>query len=39
MDTGATTNYVIDGKGMVAFWQRLAAIPAAPGKPVVTYDW
>jgi len=38
-DTGATTNYVIDGKGILAFWQRIAAIPAAPAKPVITYDW
>jgi thiosulfate dehydrogenase [quinone] large subunit len=22
-----------------SFWNRIAAIPAAPGKPVVTYDW
>jgi len=39
MDVGATTNYVIDGKGILGFWQRIAAIPAAPGKPAVTYDW
>jgi thiosulfate dehydrogenase [quinone] large subunit len=39
MDTGATTNYIIDGKGILAFWQRIAAIPAAPAKPVITYDW
>lgn len=38
-DTGATTNYIIDGKGILAFWQRIAAIPAAPAKPVITYDW
>jgi thiosulfate dehydrogenase (quinone) large subunit len=39
MDTGATTNYIIDGKGILAFWQRIAAIPAAPARPVITYDW
>ena len=39
MDTGATTNYIIDGKGILAFWQRIAAIPASPAKPVITYDW
>ena len=39
MDAGATTNYIIDGKGILAFWQRIAAIPAAPAKPVITYDW
>jgi len=39
MDTGAATNYIIDGKGILAFWQRIAAIPAAPAKPVITYDW
>jgi thiosulfate dehydrogenase [quinone] large subunit len=38
-DTGAATNYIIDGKGILAFWQRIAAIPAAPAKPVITYDW
>jgi thiosulfate dehydrogenase [quinone] large subunit len=38
-DTGATTNYILDGKGILAFWQRIAAIPAAPAKPVITYDW
>ena len=38
-DSGATTNYIIDGKGILAFWQRIAAIPAAPAKPVITYDW
>jgi thiosulfate dehydrogenase [quinone] large subunit len=39
IDTGAKTNYIIDGAGMYAFWQRIAAIPAAPAKPVITYDW
>lgn len=38
-DTGAKTNYIIDGAGIYAFWQRIAAIPAAPAKPVITYDW
>lgn len=39
MDTGAKTNYIIDGAGILAFWQRIAAIPAAPARPVITYDW
>ncbi len=39
IDTGAKTNYIIDGTGIFAFWQRIAAIPAAPGKSVITYDW
>lgn len=38
-DTGATTNYINDGAGIVAFWKRIAAIPAAPAKPTITYDW
>jgi thiosulfate dehydrogenase [quinone] large subunit len=39
IDTGAKTNYIIDGSGILAFWQRIAAVPAAPAKPVITYDW
>jgi thiosulfate dehydrogenase (quinone) large subunit len=39
LDTGAATNYIYDGKGIFAFWQRIAAIPAAPAKPTITYDW
>ena len=39
IDTGAKTNYIIDGAGMLAFWQRITAIPAAPAKPLITYDW
>ena len=39
MDTGAKTNYIIDGSGILAFWQRIAAVPAPPAKPVITYDW
>jgi thiosulfate dehydrogenase (quinone) large subunit len=38
-DVGAKTNYIIDGQGILAFWQRIAAIPVAPAKPVITYDW
>ncbi len=38
-DTTATGNYIYDGAGMLAFWKRIAAIPAAPAKPVITYDW
>ncbi len=39
IDTGAKTNYIIDGAGIAAFWQRIAALPAAPAKSVITYDW
>jgi hypothetical protein len=28
-DIGATTNYIIDGTGILAFWQRIAAIGEA----------
>jgi len=38
-DAGASSNYIYDGAGMLAFWKRIAAIPAAPAKPVITYDW
>ena len=39
IDTGAKTNYIVDGSGIFAFWQRIAAIPAAPARPVIVYDW
>jgi thiosulfate dehydrogenase (quinone) large subunit len=39
LDTGATSNYIINGAGLLSFWQRIAAIPASPAKPVITYDW
>jgi thiosulfate dehydrogenase (quinone) large subunit len=39
LDTGAKTNYIIDGSGLLAFWQRIAAVPASPAKPVILYDW
>jgi thiosulfate dehydrogenase [quinone] large subunit len=32
-------NYIVDGAGILSFWNRIAAVPAAPAKPVVTYDW
>jgi thiosulfate dehydrogenase [quinone] large subunit len=38
-DTTATGNYIVDGAGILAFWKRVAAVPAAPAKPVITYDW
>ena len=38
-DTGATTNYIYDGRGILAFWQNIAKVPAAPAKPPITYDW
>ena len=38
-DTGATTNYIYDGKGILGFWANIAKIPAAPAKPAITYDW
>jgi thiosulfate dehydrogenase [quinone] large subunit len=39
LDTGAATNYIVDGAGILAFWKRIAAVPAAPAKPTITYDW
>jgi thiosulfate dehydrogenase [quinone] large subunit len=39
IDVGAKTNYIVDGSGMLAFWQRIAAIPAAPAKPIISYDF
>ena len=38
-DVGAASNYIYDGAGILAFWKRIAAIPAAPAKPAITYDW
>jgi thiosulfate dehydrogenase (quinone) large subunit len=38
-DTGAATNYIIDGRGILAFWQRVVAVPSAPAKPTITYEW
>jgi thiosulfate dehydrogenase [quinone] large subunit len=28
-----------DGSAILGFWQRAAAVPAAPAKPLVVYDW
>lgn len=39
LDTGATSNYMVDGAGILAFWKRIAAVPAPPAKPTITYDW
>lgn len=38
-DTTATSNYIIDGAGILAFWKRIAAVPPPPAKPTITYDW
>ena len=38
-DTGANTNYIYDGKGILAFWTNIAKVPTAPAKPAITYDW
>lgn len=38
-DVGTKTNYIIDGSGLLAFWQRIAVVPASPAKPIITYDW
>jgi thiosulfate dehydrogenase [quinone] large subunit len=27
------------GEGIIGFWQRAVAIPAAPAKPLITFDW
>lgn len=39
LDTGAKTNYMIDGAGILAFWNRIAAVPPPPARPAITYDW
>lgn len=33
------SNYIVDGAGILSFWKRIAAVPVAPAKPVITYDW
>jgi thiosulfate dehydrogenase (quinone) large subunit len=38
-DTTATGNYIIDGAGILAFWNRIVAVPAAPARPAITFDW
>jgi thiosulfate dehydrogenase [quinone] large subunit len=38
-ETGAATNYIYDGKGILAFWTNIAKVPPAPAKPPITYDW
>lgn len=38
-DVGERTNYMIDGAGILAFWQRIAVVPAPPARPAITYDW
>lgn len=38
-DVGAKTNYIVDGSGILAFWSRITATPAAGGRPTITYDW
>jgi thiosulfate dehydrogenase [quinone] large subunit len=27
------------GSALLAYWERAAAIPEAPGRPAITYDW
>src|SRR5436190_17907295 len=39
IDNGAKTNYIIDGSGLLAFWQRIAPVPAPPANPGILYDW
>jgi len=39
VDVGPKTNYMIDGAGILAFWQRIAAVPPPPARPTITYDW
>ena len=31
--------WVETGKSLQAFWARVAAVPVAPAKPAITYDW
>lgn len=38
-NTGAATNYIYDGAGILAFWNRIVAVPAPPARPPITYDW
>lgn len=33
------SNYIADGAGILAFWKRIAVIPAPPARPTITYDW
>ena len=39
VETVGSGNYIVDGSGILAFWTRIAAIPATPAKPAITYDW
>jgi thiosulfate dehydrogenase [quinone] large subunit len=39
VETVGPGNYIVDGSGILAFWTRIGAIPAAPAKPAITYDW
>jgi thiosulfate dehydrogenase (quinone) large subunit len=39
VETVGSGNYIVDGSGILAFWTRIAAIPAGPAKPAITYDW
>lgn len=39
VNASATSNYVIDGAGILAFWKRVVAVPAPPARPSITYDW
>ena len=39
LDAGAKTNYMIDGAGILSFWNRIVAVPAPPARPTITYDW
>ena len=39
IDVGAKTNYIIDGAGIAAFWQRIAAVPAPPANPLISFSW
>ena len=38
-DVGATSNYIIDGAGILAFWNRIVVVPAPPARATITYDW
>ncbi len=39
LDTGAKTNYMIDGAGILAFWNRIVVVPQPPARATITYDW
>jgi thiosulfate dehydrogenase [quinone] large subunit len=31
--------WMVDGSSLLGYWTRAVAIPAAPARPLITYDW